>query len=106
MRIIVVKLAIGFVIGVFAPSSFRVQSPSSVQRPQAKTEFREDWTEKKNTRMKIAAEMPDAKFSYKSPSVQRTYGEQTLHVASSNVAVLKADLGGKAQPPAINMKAT
>jgi hypothetical protein len=100
MRTVTAALAVGVLAGVLVPSRLVAQTPP------AKAEVRQDWTEMKDTMTKIATEMPEAKFSYKSTPAQRTYGEQILHVASANVSVLKADIGGKAQPPAMNMKAT
>ena len=47
---------------------------------------------------KIADAMPEAKFGYKSTPAQRNYGEQILHVALTNVDLLRV-LGGKATPP-------
>lgn len=48
--------------------------------------------------MKIADAMPEDKFGYKSTPPQRSYGEQIMHVALTNVDLLKV-LGGKAAEP-------
>ncbi|MGE3842284.1 MAG: DinB family protein [Vicinamibacterales bacterium] len=64
-----------------------------------------DWVGQKSVMMKIAAEMPDDKFGYKSTPAQRTFAEQVLHVATVNVGLMRT-LGAKAAPPTINDKAT
>jgi uncharacterized damage-inducible protein DinB len=64
-----------------------------------------DWIAQKDTLMKIAAAMPEEKFSYKSTPPQRSWGEQILHVAEANV-IQMGRLGSTATPPAVNMKAT
>jgi hypothetical protein len=64
-----------------------------------------DWVAQKDLMMKIAAEMPEDKFGYKSTPPQRNYGEQILHVATVNVNLFRT-LGGKTAAPTINAKAT
>ncbi|MSO57085.1 MAG: DinB family protein [Acidobacteria bacterium] len=70
-----------------------------------KADVLKDWTAMKNTMVKIANEMPEDKFGYKSTPPQRAYGEQILHAATVNVSFMGL-LGGKTTAPAINMKAT
>jgi hypothetical protein len=82
-----------------------VPFPSFAQKADVKAEVLKDWTEMKNTMVKISNEMPEDKFGYKSTPPQRSYGEQILHVAGANVGLLKA-LGGKTPAPTVNMKAT
>ena len=98
MRMVAIMM-VAAIVGVLAPS------PLAAQTAPVKAEVRQDWTEMKDTMMKIGEAMPGDKFSYKPTPAQRSCGEQILHVASANVSVLK-DVGGKAQPPTINMKAT
>lgn len=64
-----------------------------------------DWVGQKSVMMKLAAEMPDEKFGYKSTPAQRSFAEQVLHVATVNVMLMRT-LGAKAPAPAINDKAT
>lgn len=66
---------------------------------QVLMQLRSDWQAQKDTMMKIADAMPENKFGYKSTPAQRNYGEQIMHVASSNVELLKI-LGGNAAAPA------
>jgi len=61
-------------------------------------QLRADWQAQKDMMMKIADAMPDSKFGYKSTPPQRNYGEQVMHVALTNVELLKV-LGGKAAAP-------
>ena len=65
----------------------------------------QDWTRLKDTMMKIAEAMPEAKFGYRATPPQRTWGEQILHVAEANV-IQMGRFGSKATPPEVNMKAT
>jgi uncharacterized damage-inducible protein DinB len=65
---------------------------------QVLMQLRSDWQAQKDMLMKIADAMPENKFAYKSTPPQRTYGEQIMHVASTNVDLLKV-LGGSAAAP-------
>jgi uncharacterized damage-inducible protein DinB len=65
----------------------------------------QDWTRLKDTMMKIADAMPEAKFGFRATPPERTFGEQILHVAEANV-VQMGRFESKATPPTINMKAT
>ena len=65
----------------------------------------QDWTRLKDTMMKIAGAMPEAKFGYRATPPQRTWGEQILHVAEANV-IQMGRFGSKATSPVVNMKAT
>ena len=89
------------VLALMAASSARAQTKTA----DAKAEALNDWTSMKDTIVKIANEMPEDKFGYKSTPPQRNYGEQILHIATVNVGFLRS-LNGKATPPAINAKAT
>ena len=65
----------------------------------------QDWTQLKDTMMKISEAMPEDKFGYKATPPERTWVEQILHVAEANVNQI-GRLGPKAMPPVVNMKAT
>jgi hypothetical protein len=95
MRRLFIAVAMGLIIG----------SPAAAQTADVKAEVLKDWTGMKDTMMKIANEMPEDKFGYRSTPPQRTYGEQILHVATTNVRFLQF-LGSKAAAPTINAKAT
>ena len=71
-----------------------------------KEELLRDWLEMKETMRKLANEMPEEKYGYKSTPPQRDFAQQVLHVANANVINLRF-LRGKAMPPAIdrNLKA-
>lgn len=88
-------------------AAFIITAPyaGSAQTASIKDEVRRDWTQMKDTMMKISDAMPEDKFSFKTTPPQRNYGEQILHVATANVGFLQS-LGGKAQAPTINAKAT
>ncbi len=71
-----------------------VPAPNS----QVLMQLRSDWQAQKDMMMKIADAMPENKFSYKSTPPQRSYGEQIMHVASTNVELLKILAGNAAAP--------
>jgi uncharacterized damage-inducible protein DinB len=77
-----------------APAVASTTAPTSDVLGQLRT----DWQAQKDTMMKIADAMPEAKFGYKSTPPQRSYSEQIMHVAVTNVELLKV-LGGKAAAP-------
>ena len=64
-----------------------------------------DWTALKDTMTKIANEMPEDKFSYKSTPAQRDFGAQVLHIAQVNARFL-GGLGSKTPAPTIDPKTT
>ena len=99
MRNIVVTIATVAVLVIMGAS--RPAAQASVVRD----EVRKDWVATKDLMMKIANEMPEDKFTYKSTPPQRSYGEHIMHVATVNVNFLGL-LGGTAKAPAINAKAT
>jgi hypothetical protein len=68
-------------------------------------EMLKDWSDLRDTMVKIAAEMPADKYSFKPTPPQQTYAERVMHVASANIRFLGA-LNGKATAPTIDPKAT
>lgn len=80
-------------------------APALAQAVSIQADVLKDWTSLKDTMMKIADALPEAKFVYKSTPAQRNFGEQILHIAQVNVGLLGA-IGGKAKAPVIDMKAT
>ena len=74
------------------------EAPAPAPSSQVLRDQRTDWAAQKDTMMKIADAMPEGKFGYKSTPPQRNYGEQIMHVALTNVELLKV-LGGKAAAP-------
>ena len=86
------------VMGVLTPAAH-------AQAPSLKAEAAGDWTRLKDTMHKISDAMAADKFGYKSTPAQRSYAEQILHVAQTNVFLGKL-LGGKGAAPMIDAKAT
>ena len=80
-------------------------SQPAAQAPSIQGEMMKDWNNLKATMDKIAAAMPEDKFSFKATPPQRSYGEQILHVAQVNVRFLQG-VGAKATAPTIDVKAT
>jgi uncharacterized damage-inducible protein DinB len=68
-------------------------------------EMVKDWNDLKGTMDKIAAAMPEDKFTFKSTPAQRDYGQQIMHIAQVNLRFLQG-VGAKVQAPAIDLKAT
>lgn len=77
----------------------------SAQAPSINAEMVKDWNDLKATMDKIAAAMPEDKFSFKSTPAQRDFGQQVMHVAQVNFKILQA-IGAKVPAPAIDLKAT
>jgi uncharacterized damage-inducible protein DinB len=101
------KTMLPAIIGVFAlgfltlPTSGRAQATTvSLQ-----AELLKDWIALKDTMHKAAAEMPRDKYTFKPTPAQQTFGERTVHVASTNVYLLSL-LGGTAAKPTIDPKLT
>ena len=98
MKQISVSLAVGLAF-IFASMSHPAAQSATLNR-----ELLKDWTELKDTMMKIADAMPEDKYTYKSTPPQRDYGQQILHVAGGNVLYVRF-LGGQATAPAIDRNA-
>ena len=79
--------------------------PAHAQSVSIKAEVLKDWTDLKATMDKLAAEMPDDKYTAKPTPPQQSFGERIVHVATVNAGVL-GSLGGKAAKPTIDAKAT
>ena len=84
--------------GATAAPPVAAEAPAPAPSSQVLRDLRTDWQAQKDTMMKIADAMPEGKFGYKSTPPQRNYGEQIMHVALTNVELLKV-LGGKAAAP-------
>jgi uncharacterized damage-inducible protein DinB len=82
-----------------------VVTAQSAAAQSINAEMVKDWNDLKATMDKIAAAMPEDKFTFKSTPAQRDYGQQILHVAQVNFKILQA-VGAKVPAPAIDLKAT
>lgn len=67
-------------------------------------ELLKDWLQMKDLILKLAAEMPEEKYSFKTTAAQRDFGQQALHIATGNLYNLSF-LKPKASPPTINRQA-
>ncbi len=94
-------------VGAFALGFLSVSASGQAQTDKVslQAELLKDWTGLKETMHKIAAEMPADKYSFKPTDGQETFGERTVHVATTNVYFLSL-LGGAATKPTIDPKAT
>ena len=98
LRAIVGMFVVGFL-------SLSVSGQAQTENLSLQAELLKDWTGLKETMHTIAAEMPADKYSYKPTPAQQTFGERTVHVATTNVYFLSL-LGGTATKPTIDPKAT
>jgi uncharacterized damage-inducible protein DinB len=95
------------IVGVFVVGFFSLSASGQAQMEKVslQAELLKDWIGLKETMHKIAAEMPADKYSFKPTPAQETFGERTVHVATTNVYFLGL-LGGTATKPTIDPKAT
>ena len=80
------------------------QAQPAAQTASLKGDFVKEWSNNKDTLVKIANAMPEDKFSFKPTPAQRDFGGHVMHIAQINMMVL-ASLKGAAAAPAINMNA-
>lgn len=99
-RVMMWVLMVGLTVCSGASTTLAAQAGSSAT---IKGDLLKDWQAQKKTMMEIADAMPAEKFGYKATPAERSYGEQVLHVAQINMALLKF-VGGKATPPSLNSK--
>jgi uncharacterized damage-inducible protein DinB len=95
------------IVGVFVVGflSLSVSGQAQTEKVSLQAELLKDWIGLKETMHTIAAEMPEDKYSFKPTPAQQTFGERTVHVATTNVYFLDL-LGGTATKPTIDPKAT
>jgi uncharacterized damage-inducible protein DinB len=101
------KTMLPAIVGVFVAGFLSLSAPGQAQTGNVSllAELLKDWTGLKDTMHKIAAEMPADKYSFKPTDGQQTFGERTVHVATTNIYFLSL-LGGTATKPTIDPKAT
>jgi hypothetical protein len=80
-------------------------SPAFAQLSTLHQELLKDWMDMKETMLKLANEMPEDKYSFKTTPPQRDFAQQVLHVRNGNMINLNF-LRGKATPPTIDRRAT
>ena len=85
------------IVGVFVVGflSLSASGQAQTENVSLQAELLKDWIGLKETMHKIAAEMPADKYSFKPTPAQQTFGERTVHVATTNVYFLGL-LGGTA----------
>src|SRR5688572_659655 len=64
-----------------------------------------DWARTARQITTIADAMPEDKWGFKATPAQRSYGEQVMHIVTTDLTFIGA-LGGKTPAPMINTKAT
>ena len=90
---------------VLAAAAVALTGSSAFAQATIHGDVTKDWAGQKELLVKIANAMPDDKIGFKPTPAQRSFGEQILHIAQVNMALI-AVVGGKTPAPAINMKAT
>jgi len=101
------KIMLRAMVGVFVGGFLSLSAPGQAQTGNVSllAELLKDWTGLKDTTHQIAAEMPADKYSFKPTDGQQTFGERTVHVATTNIYFVSL-LGGTATKPTIDPKAT
>ena len=82
-------LCVVLVVGALKPAA---------QSMSVQAEMLTDWTSLKERMNKMANEMPEDQFGYKSTPAQRDYGQQILHIARVNGRFLST-VGANATAP-------
>ena len=80
------------------------QARPAAQTASLKGDFVKEWTNNKDTLVKIANAMPEDKYSFKPTPAQRDFGGHVMHIAQINMMVLNT-MKGAAPAPAVNMNA-
>lgn len=83
----------------------RGRGPAAPACENLACEVQNDWERTRALITAIADAMPEDKFGFKPTPAQRSYAEQILHIAGTDVRLLST-LGAKTAAPEINMKAT
>src|SRR5262245_47820452 len=97
-----IRAVVVFTFGLMVLSAAPRAQTESVS---LQAELLRDWAALKDAMHKIAAEMPADKYNFRPTDAQQTFGERTVHVATTNVFLLGA-LGGTTAKPTIDPKAT
>ena len=102
----VAVLALAAVLVMVAPTSpIGAQAPSAPASATLAGDLLKDWEAQKDTMMKLGDAMPPEKFSYKPTPELRTYAEQLMHVATSNVGLMRL-LDPNTTAPTLDAKAS
>lgn len=106
VRTVTVLALVAALVGA-APASQMVvaQTPAAPAAATLVGDLLKDWEAQKDTMMKLGDAMPPEKFSYKPTQELRTYAEQLMHVATSNVGLMRL-LDPKATAPTLDAKAS
>ena len=98
IRVLVGVLAVGVSAGLLLHAGQPMPTPQSGGAGSITADLLKDWTAQQSTLRQLADAMPADKFGYKPSAIQRTYGEQIMHIALINLDLLKT-IGGKAPAP-------
>jgi uncharacterized damage-inducible protein DinB len=98
IRFMVCVLVVGWGAGIVARAGEPLPPPQAAGQGAIVADLLKDWTAQQSALRQLANAMPDDKFSYKPTAIQRSYGEQVMHIALINMELLKT-IGGKATAP-------
>ena len=86
------------IIVIAVPKAVFAQGPATAS---IQAEMLKDWTDLKETLMKIANEMPAEGYSFKPTPAQETFGRRVVHIGAGANRFLQL-LGGKAPAPRVD----
>ncbi len=86
---------------VVTPTPAAAQGATAPVTVSIQAEMLKDWTDLKDTLMKIASEMPEAGYSFKPTPPQETFGRRVVHIAVGGNMFLQL-LGAKAPAPKVD----
>lgn len=90
------------VIAASKPAVIAAQSPATASvTASIQAEMLKDWTDLKDTLMKIANEMPAEGYSFRPTPPQETFGRRVVHIGVGANRFLQL-LGGKAPAPRVD----
>jgi hypothetical protein len=100
---------IPFALALLLVPSSAIQAPSTPSPQAAESvglqgDLVKDWEAQKNKLMKIAAAMPEDKFTFKPKPEVRTWAEQITHIAGAIVGTMRR-LDESVTPPTLPEKA-
>jgi uncharacterized damage-inducible protein DinB len=100
-RLMAMACAIVLVTLIVAPEPVLAQGPAPAS---IRAEMLKDWTDLKETLMKIANEMPPEGYAFKPTPPQETFGRRVVHIAAGADRFLEL-MGGKRAAPKIDAAA-
>jgi uncharacterized damage-inducible protein DinB len=105
MKQFVTVAATAAVLAVGSAAFAQGRGPAAPACTTLQCDLQGDWERGRRLITGIAEAMPEDKWSYKSTPAQRSFGEQVMHIVTTDLALL-GTLGAKTPKPMVNEKAT